>query len=110
MYGSIERYFQISKTIDEPRIGIQNSGSLQNMMIKMATFDADQNKLMFSDMACLCSSSNFGRFELCGIYTHRIVMARISSTKSAIKKNLFRTILRKKKKSSINIKPNGIRK
>ena len=67
MYGSIERYFQISKTIDEPRIGIQNSGSLQNMMIKMATFDADQNKLMFSDMACLCSSCNFGRFELCGI-------------------------------------------
>ena len=89
MHGSIERFFEISKTIDEPRIGIKKSGALQNMMVKMASYDAKQDKLLMSDLACLCSSCNFGKFDSCENYTHRIVKAEISSTKSKTKKKTF---------------------
>ena len=87
IYGKIQRFFEISQAKDEPRIGLKNAASLQNMMIKMASFDETQKRLIFSDIACLCSSCNVGKFDSCAKYTHRIVTAQISSTKSkSIKK------------------------
>ena len=86
IHGKIERFFEISQAMDEPRIGLKNPGALQNQMIKMACYDERQKKLIFTDIACLCTSCIVGEFNCCSKYTHRIVTAQIATTKSNKKK------------------------